>query len=92
MKRIHFDMSATLDQIDPAGATGSTLALAITRTAPSIRSWGEATFSRARVSRSVATVRVIASGLKILRRTNSSHGIPLAASTTSPATAYMMFW
>jgi hypothetical protein len=92
MKRIHLDMSATLDQMEPAALTWSTLAFSITRTVPFTRSCGEATLGWPLVPASVGTLPRMSSGTKMRVRMNSSHGMPLAAATTAPAVAYITFW
>ncbi len=85
-------MSAALDQIEPAAATGSTLAFSMTWTSPSMRKCGEATLPfPARPERAV-TVRVMPRGSRMRERTNSSQGMPLTSETTSPAAAYITFW
>ena len=92
MKRIHLPMSATLDQIEPAAATGSTELFWITTVVSFTTSWGEATLGFPRVSARFATDPAMPSGWKIRVRMNSSHGMPLAAATTAPAAAYITFW
>ena len=91
MNAAHFAMSTTLDQIEPAGATGSTAALVITRGTPATLKCGDATLDFPVVPASVATVLDMPSGSNIRVSTNRSQGIPLAAATTAPAAAYMTF-
>lgn len=92
MNRAHVAMSPTLDHTDPAGPTTSTGRFSTGRIVPSISMCGVATFGFPSSAASVASVPDIPRGPKIRVRRNVAHGTPDAASTTSPATAYMMFW
>ena len=66
----------------------STVSQPIASMAPVVltRAWGTATLSPGRKSRTVVLALFIPSGWKIRLRTKSSHSMPLAAFTTSPAT------
>ena len=86
-------MSRTLDHTEPAGATLSTLAFSIDRHRAVdlvVRRRDVGLARRARPPS--ATVPVMPSGSKMRVRTNSVHGMPLTAATTSPAAAYITFW
>ena len=86
-------MSTTLDQIEPAAATGSTLAFSIARMFPvaRLRSCGAATFGWDDSVAAVAIVSRMPSGSKIRVRTISAQGFPLTAASTSPAVWYITF-
>ena len=91
MNRIHFDMSLTLDQTDPAGAMASVERIGTTRTLSPARTCGTETFALPPISDTSASVSFIPSGPKMCERTNASHDIPDARSTIVPLNAYITF-
>src|SRR5688500_5240163 len=92
MNRIHFAISLTLDQTEPAGATASTDRLVMGRIVSRMSACGVATLGWPASAASVGSVAVIPSGTKMRVRRKVAHGMPEAAAMTSPAIAYMMFW
>ena len=87
-------MSLAVDQMAPAASIGSAGSSLITRIVSRILKCGAETLASwlARIWSSVVYERVIPSGWKIRVRTNSSHDIPDARATTSPAALYITFW
>src|ERR1043166_3663761 len=92
MKRIHFDMSVTLDHTEPADATPSVLCTGTTRTLSFTSACGTATFALPWIAETRASVSVMPSGAKIRVRTNASHGMPEMRSTSAPPIEYTTFW
>src|SRR5258706_2891974 len=92
MKRIHFDMSETLDHTEPAGATPSVDLIGTARTVSRICECGTATFALPRMSVTRASDSVIPSGAKIRVRMKTSHGLPETRSMPPPPIAYMTVW
>ena len=94
MKRIHFDMSATLDHTEPAGATRrSTLRSERRARCRSTSACGDATFDLPLMPATSGSLSLMPSGAKMRVRMNSSHGMPdTPLRSTAPAMAYMTFW
>lgn len=90
-KRIHFAMSDTLEMIPPAAAMASQLYHSMGITPPVVFLWGVATFSMEDRAVMDVTDRLMPRGSRIRVSTNSSHGTPAPAATTSPAVMNMRF-
>src|SRR5258708_7268893 len=91
-KRIHLDISDTLDHTDPAGATPSVLRIGTTRTVSFRSACGTATFALPLISETRASVSVMPSGVQIRERRKASQDIPDTRSMIRPPIAYMLFW
>src|SRR5688572_5896720 len=92
MKRIHFDISDTLDQTDPAGAMLSVLPRRVIRAESALKAWGVATLGLLRMPFTSGSVSVMPNGAKMRVLRKDSHDMPEARSTIRPATPYITFW
>jgi len=87
MKRIHLAMSATLDQTEPAGATGSVVRMGTWRIVSRTSACGVATFGLPMIPATSGSLSVMPRGAKSRVRMKSSHGIPETFATISPPMA-----
>src|SRR5215831_12670110 len=92
MKRIHFDMSLTLDQTEPAGAIASVLRIGTTIPVSPDGACGVATFGLPMMPETSGSVSVMPSGAKMGLRMNASHDMPDTFSMMAPPMAYVTFW
>ncbi len=84
----HFAMSTALDMIPPAGLIDVLVSGSTNCTVPSTRAWVEAMLRPGAAAVRLARLSAMPAGPKSRSSTKASHGFPLAASTTSPATMY----
>src|SRR5512143_113501 len=75
-KRIHLDMSDTLDHTDPADATPSVDRTGTTFTESLIKACGTATFGLPTIADTSGSLSVMPSGAKMRVRMNDSQGMP----------------
>ena len=92
MKRIHLDMSDTLDQTDPAGAMLSVFPSRVIRDRISPQRMRCSDVRLAQMPATSGSVSVIPNGAKMRVRRKDSHDMPEARSTIMPATPYITFW
>ncbi len=91
MKRIHLDMSRTLDQTEPAAATPSVLRIGTARSVSRTSACGTATFGLPASPDTRGRVSVIPRGVKMRFCTNVAQGMPDTRSTMKPPIAYTTF-
>ena len=91
MKRIHLDMSDTLDHTEPADATPSVLRIGTTRIVSLMSACGNATFRLPATADTRGMDSLIPRGVKMRFCTNVAHGMPDTRSTMNPAIAYTTF-
>ncbi len=85
---MNFAMSVALAMTPPAGLIEILVSGSTNRTVPSTRAWVDAMFRPGAAAARVDRLSDMPAGPRIRSATNASHGIPLAASITSPATMY----
>src|SRR6476661_3170424 len=87
MKRIHFDMSDTLEYTEPAGAMASVLRYGTAMPVSPDGACGVATFGLPMMPDTSGSLSFMPSGAKMRWRMNASHDMPETFSTIAPPIA-----